>query len=221
MTDSTRSDARNRALTVLFGTLAAMWLLEIVDWLLLAGGLDVFGILPRTTIGLRNIVFAPFLHVGFEHVAANSAPFLILGGLVIWRNVATFLKVTGVIVLIGGLGTWLIGAPGFHLGASMLIFGYFGYLLLRGYFERSWQSILLSVVILVVYGGLLWGVLPGQPGVSWEGHLSGFVGGGAAARFLAQRPAWGRRPSTEGRSVNGQPVGAGESSLEESIRILD
>ncbi|PSB06060.1 rhomboid family intramembrane serine protease, partial [filamentous cyanobacterium CCP2] len=97
-----------------------------------------------------------------------------------------FFVVTIVAMLIGGLGTWMFGAAGCHIGASGVVFGYLGYLLGRGYFDRSFGSMLFSVVILLVYGGLLWGVLPTRVGISWEGHLFGFVGGVVAARLLSK-----------------------------------
>ncbi|NES94982.1 MAG: rhomboid family intramembrane serine protease, partial [Desertifilum sp. SIO1I2] len=90
-------------------------------------------------------------------------------------------------LLISGLGVWLFGSPGFHIGASGVIFGYLGFLLLRGYFERSFVTIFLSVVVGFFYGSLLWGVLPTVPGISWEGHLFGFIGGGVAAYLLSDR----------------------------------
>jgi membrane associated rhomboid family serine protease len=90
-------------------------------------------------------------------------------------------------MLVSGLGVWLFGASGVHVGASGLIFGYLGFLLLRGYFERNFPSILLSLIVGFLYGGAIWGVLPTQPGISWEGHLFGFIGGVLAARLLARR----------------------------------
>jgi membrane associated rhomboid family serine protease len=92
-----------------------------------------------------------------------------------------------VTVIISGLGIWLIAPSNtVHLGASGLIFGYFGYLLLRSYFERSLSSILWSVLVLFLYGGMIWGVLPQQVGISWQSHLFGFIGGGLAAYGLTQ-----------------------------------
>jgi membrane associated rhomboid family serine protease len=90
-------------------------------------------------------------------------------------------------MLVSGLGVWLFGSAGLHIGASGVVFGYLGFLLARGYFERNIPSILLSVIVGFLYGGAIWGVLPTQPGVSWEGHLFGFIGGVIAARFLSQR----------------------------------
>ncbi len=188
---------------VLGGLIAFMWLLEVID--LLPVALDSFGVRPRTMVGLRNILFAPFLHVGFGHLIANTAPFLVLGWFVMMQRMRDFVFSTILITIISGLGIWLFGASNsVHLGASSLIFGYFGFLLLRGYFERSTKSIVLSVVVAVLYGGLIFGVLPQGGNISWEGHLFGFIGGILAAYFVADRA----RLST-GESVDDQ------------IRILD
>jgi len=174
---------------ILFGLLAIMWVVEFLDLFVFRGLLDIFGIRPGDPRGLWGIVFAPFLHRGFGHLIANTLPFLVLGWLVMLREISDFVVVTILTMLVSGLGVWLLGAVNtIHLGASGLIFGYLGYLLLRGYFERSFVSILFSVVVGLLYGGLVWGVLPTQPGVSWQAHLFGFIGGGLAARLLAQRP---------------------------------
>ncbi len=175
-------------LTILFGAVVLMWTLELVDLLFLRGSLDGAGIRPRTPDGLWGILFAPFLHGGLGHLVANTVPLLTLGFLVMLRRVADFLAVTGIAIVVAGLGVWLFGQPNtIHIGASGLVFGYLGYLLLRGYFERSVTSIVLSVIVGLLYGGALWGLLPGAPGISWQGHLFGFLGGGAAARLLARR----------------------------------
>lgn len=178
---------------LLMGVVGLMWVLEIFDQTL-GLGLDSLGIFPRHWTGLRGLVFAPFLHGNFPHLLANTVPFFSLGWLVMLRRTQDFFWVTLTVMLLGGFGTWLIGdlfrdgPPSIHVGASILIFGYLGFLMLRGYFERRPGSILLSVMVVVVYGGLLWGVLPGQPGISWEGHFSGFLAGIFAARLLADRP---------------------------------
>jgi membrane associated rhomboid family serine protease len=162
------------------------WGIEIVD-LVLGGNLNRLGILPRTGSGLWGILFAPLLHVNFAHLISNTVPFLGLGWLVMLRRTSDFFLVTAIALLLGGFGTWLLGAPAYHIGASGLIFGYLGFLLLRGYFERSMFSIVLSVAVCILYGGILWGVLPNQPGISWEGHLFGFLGGIVAAKVLTSR----------------------------------
>ena len=178
-------------IVILGSFVALMWGLEIIDLFFVGagracGGLNQFGIFPRQLGGLRGILFAPFLHGGFGHLIANTIPFVTLGWFVMLRRTADFFVVTIVAMLIGGLGTWMFGAAGCHIGASGVVFGYLGYLLGRGYFDRSFGSMLFSVVILLVYGGLLWGVLPTRVGISWEGHLFGFVGGVVAARLLSK-----------------------------------
>ena len=166
---------------------ALLWAIEIVDWAIFRGALDVwFGIHPRSLSGLWGIAFAPFLHGDFAHLIANTVPLVSLGWLVMLRKTEDWVIVSVIAALCSGLGTWLIGAPrSVHIGASGVIFGYFGFLLLRGYFERSVVAIAFSLLVTVLYGGIIWGVLPTQPGVSWEGHLCGFLGGVLAARLLA------------------------------------
>ncbi len=175
---------------ILGGFVLLIWVIEILDNLLfqriLRSGLDQFGIYPRTFLGLRGIVFAPFLHGGYYHVAANTVPFLVLGWLIMLRNTADFWTVSVVSAFISGLGTWLLGRTAIHIGASGMIFGYFGYLLFRGYFERSIVAIAISLLVGFTYGGMIYGVLPSQPWISWEGHLFGFIGGAIAAKLLVE-----------------------------------
>lgn len=176
-------------LAVLGGFIFLIWLLELVDWLIFNGALDGYGIKPRTVNGLIGILYAPFLHGGVGHLMANTMPILILGGLIIVsRGLKEFFIVTGMVMIIGGLGTWLIG-PSFsvHIGASGLVFGYFGFLLLMAYFERSCQAIVVAVVVLFIYGGLIWGILPRGDGISWQSHLFGLVGGILAAYLLGKQ----------------------------------
>lgn len=173
---------------ILGGFVALLWVIELVDLILFQGSLDRFGIWPHRLIGLRGIFFAPFLHRGLGHLIANTIPLLTLGWLVMLRETRDFFAVTFVTMLIGGLGTWLVGSPNsVHVGASSLIFGYFGYLLLRGYFERSVRAIAVSLVVGVLYGSLIWGVLPTNPMISWQGHLFGFIGGAIAARLFTPK----------------------------------
>lgn len=175
---------------ILGGAIALMWSLELIDIFLFRGSLDRYGIRPRSFSGLWGILFAPWLHGGLGHLIANTIPFVILGWFVMLRETSDFWIVTAITMLVGGLGVWLVGSPySVHIGASTLIFGYLGYLLLRGYFERSFSSIVVALVVGFLYGGILWGVLPARPGISWQGHLFGFIGGAIAARLLSQGPS--------------------------------
>jgi membrane associated rhomboid family serine protease len=166
---------------------AIFWLIEILDFFVFRGKLDRFGIQPHNIIGLRGILFAPFLHGGFSHLIANTIPFLTLGWLTMLQETSDFYIVSIATMLIGGLGVWLFGVPGsIHIGASLLIYGYLGFLLLRGYFQKNLPSIVLSIIVFFLYGGLLWGVLPSRMGISWQGHLFGFLGGAIAAWLIAK-----------------------------------
>ena len=174
--------------TILGGFVALMWIIEIVDGFLLGGRLNAYGVRPRNIVGLRGILFMPFLHGNFAHLAANTLPFITFGWLIMLRETSDFFLVSAVTMLVSGIGVWLTGSPySIHIGASALIFGHFGFLLLRGFFERSFMSIALSLFVGFLYGGLIWGVLPSQPGVSWQGHFFGFVGGVLAAQLLGRR----------------------------------
>ncbi len=167
---------------VLGGTFAVFWAVFVVNTLL-GGALLVLGVIPRTTIGLRGILFAPFLHANLNHIVANSIPFLVLGWMVMLRDERHFIPVTVAGMLGSGLAAWLLGASGsVHIGASGVIFGYLGFLMLAGWYARSVSSILLSVVVTVVWGGLVLGMMPGTPGISWQEHIGGFLGGVLAAR---------------------------------------
>ena len=190
--DGLRLSGRDIKTPALFigGFVLLIWFLEVVDGLILGGALDGLGIVPRTMPGLRGVLFAPFLHDGLRHVAANTLPFIVLAALIAIRSLRELLLVTAIVALVSGLGTWLVGpSHSVHIGASGLVFGYFGYLVFRGYFERSWYSVLLALLVLFLYGGLIWGAIPQGNGISWQAHLFGFVGGALAARTLAERPA--------------------------------
>jgi len=178
-----------RGQLVILGTFVIIiWLVEFADWLIFDGALDAFGIKPRTISGLRGILFMPFLHRGFGHLLANTIPIIVLGWLVMLRRKADIFVVAAVTMLVGGLGVWLFGAANsVHVGASGLVFGFFGFLLAQAYFERSLAAIALAIVVFLLYGGIIWGVLPGQVGVSWLGHLFGFIGGILAAYLLSRR----------------------------------
>ncbi|MBD2089978.1 rhomboid family intramembrane serine protease [Microcoleus sp. FACHB-1515] len=184
--DSIPAEAR-----ILGGFVVLIWLLESIDRLVLRHRLNRLGIRPRSQIGLRGILFAPLLHGTWQHLSANTVPFVVLGGLVMLGGLDEFAIVTAVVWLVSGLGVWLFATSNsLHIGASGLIFGYFGFLLLRSYFQQDLTSGAIALLVLFLYSPLIWGILPIRRGISWQGHLFGLVGGGLAARYLPQLRQW-------------------------------
>lgn len=172
-----------RPFAVVATVAAVMWLVEIID-LLPGTDLDRWGIRPRELRGLIGLVTAPFLHDGIGHLLSNTIPFLVLGSLIAASGLARYLEVTVIVAVVAGLGTWLLGpSHTVHLGASALVFGYLAYLLARAVFERRIVYLLGGAVVLFLYGSVLWGLLP-RPGISWQGHVFGAVGGVIAAAVL-------------------------------------
>jgi membrane associated rhomboid family serine protease len=164
-----------------------MWALEILD-VLLPTDLDQYGIKAREADGLIGILISPLLHHGFAHLLANSVPLVLLGALVAVGGRRRFWEVTAIITVVGGLGTWLISPDhSVTVGASGVVFGYLTYLVARAIFARRAVDVIVAVVVVLLYGTLLIGVLPGVPGVSWQAHLMGAVAGVVAARRLASR----------------------------------
>ena len=165
------------------GFVIIIWLVEMIN-LTVEHTLCDYGIFPRTKFGLLGIVLSPFLHYGFEHVMMNTLPFIILAGFVILHNPGQFLKVSIFIIIIGGLGVWLFGRTAYHVGASGLIFGYFGFIISRSWYQRSILTVIIAVIAILLYGGMLIGIVPLFSYVSWEAHLFGFLAGLFAARVL-------------------------------------
>ena len=174
-----------------------LWLIELFD-ALTGHRLDSNGIRPLETDGLTGILVAPLLHSNWEHLIANTGPALVLGFLMTLAGLSRFIYATAIIWILGGFGTWLIGnlgAPGYngvavetnHIGASGLIFGWLTFLIVFGFFTRKIWEIVVGVVVLLVYGSILLGVLPGTFGVSWQGHLCG-AGAGLLAAYLLSGP---------------------------------
>lgn len=165
----------------------AMYLVELVDSLLLHHGLDDDGIVPRSLAGLDGIVWAPMLHGGWGHLFANTIPVLVFGFLVMAGGLVRWIAVTALIWVVSGIGVWLTADSGTStIGASGLAFGWLAFLLVRGLFNRSLGQIVVAGLLLLIWGGTLWGILPGNAGVSWQAHLFGAIGGIVAA-WLAAR----------------------------------
>jgi membrane associated rhomboid family serine protease len=167
---------------VLGAALAAMYIMFVATWLS-HGALLSLGIIPRNVLGLRGILFAPFLHGSMAHLLANTIPFAILGWLVMLRDSRHFTYVTVASMFASGVLAWLIGASGsVHVGASGVIFGYLGFLIFSGWYARSIGSVVLSILAIFFWGGLIFSILPGEAGISWQAHLGGFIGGVYSAR---------------------------------------
>lgn len=162
----------------MLAAVAFVWVLEIID--LLPGlNLDIFGVHPRSIFGLIGIPLMPFLHGDFSHLLSNTVPFLILGWIVLKAEKKNFIVATATIILLGGIGTWLIGrTDSVHIGASGLVYGYFGYVMVRAFMERRPKWIVTGLFVGLFYGSMIFGVLPVfKQEISWEGHLCGMVAG--------------------------------------------
>ena len=171
---------------VLGATVASLWAVFGVD-ALLGHSLLQFGVIPRTVEGLRGIPIAPFLHRDISHLTANTASLLVLSWLVMLRDPRHFGLVAFWAILGGGAVAWLLGpSNSVHIGASGVVFGFLGFLIFAGWYARSVGSILLSVAVTVIWGGLVFGVLPGEAGISWQEHLGGFAGGVLSARWFSR-----------------------------------
>lgn len=166
---------------------ALMWVVLGFD---LVYKLDLarYGILPRTVTGLRGIVFAPFLHGGVEHLLNNSLPLLVLG----WLTVYFYPKASGRVVLVSwlavGLWVWAMGRESHHIGASGIVYALAGFHFFSGLFRRRIALMAISLIVVFLYGSMWWGVLPIQPGVSWESHLFGGIVGSLLAWWYRKVP---------------------------------
>jgi membrane associated rhomboid family serine protease len=175
------------AAIVMLLLLAGLWFLELLDQLS-GNELDQLGIHAREVDGVPEIFTAPFLHAGWDHLISNSLPFYVLGFLVLLSGLARWVASSLIIIIISGMTAWSLTPP--HtiiLGASGLIFGWLTYLLARGIWSRRPAQVVVAVIVLLLYGGLIWGVLPGSAGVSWQAHLGGAIGGVVAAWLLHRR----------------------------------
>ena len=168
------------------GLVLVLWAVELVN-LAMGHRLNVHGLMPRTASGVAGILWSPFLHGNFGHLLSNTVPILVLGALVCSRGPRVFAAVSVVVIVAGGLGLWIVGRSAYHVGASGLIFGYFGYLVAHAWFARTVGAAIVAVITVLLYSGLIWGVFPQGRFVSWEGHLCGLLAGVLAARLILDR----------------------------------
>ena len=187
------------ALLLLLVFVAAIWVVHAANSVPFGGDLNRYGLsplalpyrglsnleltAPYALVSLRGVLLSPMLHGSFSHLLSNTLPLLVLGGFVALRGTKTLIGVSLFVVVLGGLLVWLVGRPAVHIGASGLVFGYFGYLLAQGWYERSFVSIVVAVAVLLLYGGMIFGALPQSGFISWEGHLFGLIAGVLAARM--------------------------------------
>jgi membrane associated rhomboid family serine protease len=184
------------AFVLTFLLLSVCWGVEVVNYADDGSLSNRYGIQAHNGNALWHIFTAPFLHANLGHIMANSVPLAIFGFLAALRGAARFFAVSVIIIVASGLGVWFLSSPGtVTVGASGLIFGYFGYLLARGFVEHRPFDIVVGLLIALFYGTMIFGALPGQPGISWQAHLFGLIGGVLAAWFTRQRSAASRRPT--------------------------
>ncbi|MFI8521350.1 rhomboid family intramembrane serine protease [Streptomyces sp. NPDC085481] len=182
------SDRAKAAARLMAGLVALLWVLEGIDYAT-GHALDEYGIVARDPDSLGGILAAPFLHFGFGHVASNSIPLLVLGFVAALGGIRRFLAVCGLIILADGVGVWLVSpSDSITAGASGLVFGLFGYLVVRGFVERKPLGIAVGLTLAALWGGsVLVGISPTNTTVSWQGHLIGLAAGAGAAFLFRQR----------------------------------
>jgi membrane associated rhomboid family serine protease len=190
-------DEARKAFFLMVGFIALIWILQIANWADHYHLDGSYGILPRSIGHLGDIFAAPFLHWSWDHIEGNSGPLFVFGLLAAYRGVVKFLGVTVVVAVTSGLAVWLFqGSNQLTVGASGLIFGYFGYVLARGLIDRNLIDALAAVVMALSYAYILTVAIPGTPGVSWIAHLGGLVGGVASGWiFRTRRGRSGRNPA--------------------------
>jgi membrane associated rhomboid family serine protease len=209
-----------KAFFLMVGFIALIWVLQIVNWADHYGLDDHYGILPRSVLRLPEIFTAPFLHFSWDHIEGNSGPLFIFGLLAAYRGVVKFLGVTLVIAIVSGMAVWLFQSSNeLTVGASGLIFGYFGYVLARGIIDRSTVDSLVAIVMGLSYYYLLTIAIPGAPGgVSWIGHLGGLVGGVACGWIFRTKRGTRNRQAKRTGSPGGTP-GGGSSGTSGTVAI--
>lgn len=169
-------------IAALGGAVCLMWAVSLFALYVDRGLLYDLALHPREVGGLFGILGMPFVHGSLHHLLANTVPLLIMGALLVARGAAYFLRVSVAIAVLGGLGLWLLGREAAHIGASGLVFGIFGFLIVRGIYERCVRSALVALAVFLTYGTMIFGILPQGGHVSWEGHLFGLIAGAVVAR---------------------------------------
>ena len=183
MSKNTKQSSILGSISGILSFVLLIWAIEIFNYVF-GHPFSNLGIFPRNIWGLPGILFTPLIHHGFEHTITNSISLIILGILISLKNHRIIFKVSLFIIIVGGLGVWIFGRSASHIGASGLIFGYFGFLVARGWYVRDFGSITISILTIILYGGMIFGIFPGQAYISWEAHLFGFIAGLLSARIF-------------------------------------
>ncbi len=157
-----------------------MW---IIFWIEIKFGLDFtrWGVKPRTASGIRGVIFSPFIHSGIKHLWHNTVPLLVLSAALFYFYRKISWSVLALLILLSGVGTWMIGRVSYHIGMSGVIYALVSFLFFKGILAKHFRLIALSLIVVFLYGSLIWGTLPTSETISWEGHLSGFIAGGLVA----------------------------------------
>ncbi len=166
-----------RKVVFVLGLSLLLFLIEVVNTFI-GHSLMVLGVVPRDPYGIIGIFTSHFIHGNMDHFVSNIGPFAVLSGFIIWRGVSHYIKISLFIMIMTGSMVWLLGPSMTTIvGASGVVFGYLGYLIGRALFERNQNDVIIAVVVMFIYGGMVFGVFPGTPGVSWEAHLFGLISG--------------------------------------------
>ncbi|MEV4286834.1 rhomboid family intramembrane serine protease [Nonomuraea bangladeshensis] len=208
-----------KALWVMVGFLAVIWVLQIPNWLSGYALSREYGVQAWNPETLPGIISSAFLHWSWEHIEGNSGPLFVFGFLAAYRGVAKFLSVTALIVLVSGLGEWFTADPdAVGAGASGVVFGYFGYVLVRGVFDRHLIDIVIGVVMALSFAYQFTGLLP-QEGIGWQAHLFGFLAGTLGGWIFRDRRAAAPKPAAS-RSAAPPASGGSRSSLHKELDDL-
>jgi len=209
-----------RALFVMVGFLALLWVIQIANWADHYQLTYEYGIRPRDAASLPDILTAPFLHVSWAHIEGNSGPLFIFGFLAAYRGVTKFLGLTALVIVTSGLGAWIFESPAsVGVGASGVVFGYFGYIMVRGFFDRHPIDMLIGAVMALCFAYQFTVLLP-QAGIGWQAHIGGLAGGVAAGWILRARRAGTRPGKGAVRSKPASPASGPRADLHKQLDDL-
>ena len=192
-----------KSLRLPFQFLVLMWAVHLIQ---IATQIDfgTFGIYPRTIFGLRGILLSPLIHANIPHLISNSAPLFLLGVLIMYFYPRVAVRSMAMIYILTGFSVWLFAREGFHIGASGVVYGLVSFVFWSGIFRRNLKSIILAVIVTFLYSGLFLGILPNQPGISWESHLLGGLAGIITAYWYKEEIEADEKPAPAPLEEHGQ-----------------